>query len=117
MNRRKKLNVAEMTPAQHHCYCMLCDILGGAHHIYGKIHEATPSGIEAVLRITSWSTWDSDRLTKAVLFAHDRAIRIEICPCNFNRLTIYLHKRGRGGGFSERHPTIQKAIERLEDKS
>lgn len=58
------------------------------------------------------STWDFNRLTRLVIGAHDECIRVEISPVAFRYLSIEMWPRkGREGSMSERHPTIEKAIE------
>lgn len=100
-----------MTDDQWECYQMLADIFLGFHHIYGKLHE-WGSGIKLNTSYTSsLATFDFDGLTRAVIMAHDRMIRMEIVPSGPGMLGIVLHKRHkREGLMSERHPTIEEAI-------
>ena len=58
------------------------------------------------------STFDSDDLTRLVILAHDRCIRVQISPC-MRYLEIMLHPRDRDGRFSDRHGTIEGAIKRV----
>jgi hypothetical protein len=104
-----------MNDDQFDCWQMFCDLMGGAHHQYGKVHDAGPRGIMiSEFSLGGWSTFDSDRLTRAVFLAHERCIRFSISPCNFQNLRFHLHKRIRqeGGEFYERHPSIDQALAR-----
>lgn len=101
-----------MNDAQFECWSMFCDLVGGAHHQFGKVRDAGPRGVEITeFAAGGWSTFDTDRLTRAVIMAHDRCIRFSISPCNFQMMRFHLHKRDvREGQFHERHPTIEQAI-------
>lgn len=58
-----------------------------------------------------WATWDSDRLTRLVIGAHDELIRVEISPKSFRYIEIAMWPRERRDGqMSKRHPTIEQAI-------
>lgn len=58
------------------------------------------------------ATWDSSRLTRLVIAAHDELIRVEVSPRAFRYLAIEMWPRkGREGFMHERHPTIEEAIE------
>jgi len=65
-----------MSDDQWACYEMLCDLFGGNHHIYGPV-KPWGSGIEHNTR-QDFSTFDFNRLTHAVIMAHDRMIRFSI---------------------------------------
>ena len=103
-----------MTDDQWECYQMLADIFLGFHHIQGKLHE-WGRGIKLNTTYTnSLATFDFDGLTRAVIMAHDRMIRMEIVPSGPGMLGIVLHKRHkREGRMSEYHPTIETAIKRI----
>ncbi len=61
----------------------------------------------------SLATYDSDELTRLVLLAHERAIRVQVEQGGPNRLRIAIWKREREGSMYERHPTISDAILRF----
>ncbi len=68
--------------------------------------------VEIVLGISA-STFDCDSLTRLVLLAHDRCIRVEISGCCARYLRLLLTPRdGVVGEISHRHPTIEQAISR-----
>lgn len=59
------------------------------------------------------ATYDTGGLTSLVIGAHERGIRVEIEPCNMQRIAIIMHPRpNRDTGSSwSRHPTIEQAVE------
>jgi hypothetical protein len=60
------------------------------------------------------STFDFDYLTRLVVLAHDRCVRVAIVSSAPRRLGLTLHRRaGREGAMHERHPTIEEAVERM----
>lgn len=101
-----------MNDDQFDCWCMFCDLMGGAHHQFGKVRDAGPRGVEITeYSGGGWSTFDFDRLTRAVVMAHDRCIRFSISPCNFQYLRFHLHKRDREATDNvRRHPTMEEAL-------
>lgn len=107
-----------MSNDQYECYVMLADLFLGFHHVHGKLHE-WGEGIKLnTLQAGSFATFDFDGLTRAVLLAHDRCIRLEIAPSGPGMLGIILQKRhSRDGRMYEKHPTIEQAIERFKEHS
>jgi hypothetical protein len=101
-----------MSEEQKECYNMLCDICCGANHVFGIIRDAGPKGIYInALYCNYLATFDFDRLTRAVVMAHDRMIRFEISPSGPRMLQLSFHKRDkREGRMHEKHPTIEDAI-------
>jgi hypothetical protein len=105
---------AWMSDGQFECYQMLSDLFFGPHHITGTVKEYG-SGIAVNVRNFRGATYDYDGLTRAVIMAHDRAIRFEIEPSGPGMLRLVLHKRQREGRMYERHPTLEEAIALLRD--
>ena len=105
-----------MSNDQWECYQMLGDLFFGFHRITGKLHE-WGSGIKLnTTNVNSFATFDFNRLTRAVVMAHDRMIRLEICPSGPGMLGITLFKRHvRKGSMYERHPTIEDAIKTIRE--
>lgn len=57
------------------------------------------------------ATFDTDKLTRLVIGAHDMGVRVEIEPCNMQRLKIRMWTRkSREGRLWERHPTMEEAV-------
>lgn len=64
----------------------------------------------------SFATADFDALTRLVLAAHEKAVRVEVSPCNFHYLNVTMWSREphvEGMGFHKGHPSIEQAIERF----
>ena len=103
-----------MSDDQWECYEMLGNLFLGFHHVTGRLHECG-TGIKLnTTRVGSFATFDFDGLTRAVVMAHDRMIRLEICPSGPGMLGITLFKRhAREGRMHERHPTIEDAIKTI----
>lgn len=60
------------------------------------------------------STFDGDELTRLVVLAHDRCIRVELRPCNGRYVRLgFSPRRAREGSIFERHPTMEAALARL----
>lgn len=57
------------------------------------------------------ATYDYNELTKLVLMAHDKCIRVGVSPLSKQVLQISIWKRQRDGGMCQRHPTLEQAIE------
>ena len=58
------------------------------------------------------ATADGDSLTRLVLGAHDRCIRVSISAHTFRQITIMMHSgRGRTGGVESRHRTMERALQ------
>lgn len=61
------------------------------------------------------ATFDYNELTRLVLMAHDKCIRVSISPLSKSTLQIAIWKRQREGSMSERHPTLEQAIEKFRE--
>jgi hypothetical protein len=97
-----------MTESQRYCLSLLNDWIG-AHNV--PFVKPCGNGIKVSVS-AGLSTFDSDNLTRLVLLAHDRCVRIELAQGGPYRIGIKLHRRyTRKGGFFDRHPTIEQAIE------
>lgn len=105
---QRELKPADMTDSQRECYALLCDLMGGAHHV-PKVKECgfgicanIPGGL---------ATWDFCCLTRLVILCHDRCIRGEVSQGGPGSICLSLHKRqARDGSTYERHPTLEDAI-------
>jgi len=87
-----------------------CEFYGGEHKIRNEI---TPCGFGWKIddRNTNFATFDGSGLTKLVLLAHEKCVRVDIQSEIPQVMEICIWKREREGGVSERHPTIEQAIE------
>lgn len=90
------------------------DFFFGEHHFPSEMKEWGNGWCMAVTN--SVSTYDFNHLTRLVVMAHDRCIRVEIAPKGMNRMLIIVHKRvraealGESLGISKVHPTMEEAI-------
>src|ERR1039458_1928932 len=86
------------------------ELYGGEHHIpRGGLHDFGCGW--SVNHYGDLSTFDFDKLTCLVFLCHDRAIRAEVMCSGPRMVKISIWKRKREGGISERHPTIEQALE------
>lgn len=85
---------------------------GGEHHFPSQIKECG-HGWSMVHQYGSLATFDFSNLTKLVLMAHKYAIRVEIQTYGINKQKICIWQRVRDGEISERHPTIEDAINNI----
>lgn len=112
-DKMTRLEKQDMTEAQRECFNLLCDVFHGEHHAPERIY-AWGRGIKCSAYNQGFATYDFDYLTRLVVMAHDRCIRVEIMSSSPGRIGIVLHKRaGRSNGVAERHPTIEQAINRI----
>lgn len=99
------------------------EALGFFGHLFGGRHHIPSGGVKEwglgweVNFYGDLSTWDFDVLTRLVFLAHDRAFRVELGNGGPRRIKIIIHKRVRTGGISERHPTIDEALERWRERN
>lgn len=99
-----------MTDDQWECAQMFADVVGGFHHLQGTFKPAG-AGIRINTYAGGWATWDFNRLTRLVVLAHDRMIRVEVNPSGPRLIQFALWKRHtREGGMAVRHPTMEDAI-------
>lgn len=100
-----------MTDDQWACYVFLADVFGGFHHVHHPVKEFG-YGICTSVISGRLSTFDFDGLTRIVLLAHDRMIRVELQSSGPRMVKLCLHQRHkRDGCISGRHPTIEQALE------
>lgn len=110
---------AEMTDDQRECYQLFCDLVYGEHHICGKVW-ARGFGLKwnSTNLTGKLSTYDFNHLTRLVVMAHDRCIRVEVDALAPRIIEIIAFKRHkREGCMTERHPTIQEAIMQIRNES
>ena len=88
------------------------DYFFGENHIPDEI-KRYGNGAWRVACKTPMATSDYDELTRLVVMAHDRCIRVEIVPNGMNRYFIAIWKRSREGGLMESHPTMEDAVKRI----
>lgn len=104
----------------------VADIIGfvwrGIYHLPAKrlraAFEIPPAwdGVE-LLVFDELSTWDFNKLTELVVLCHDQCIRLSVGPANPRYLRLLFHPREREGSTSQRHPTIEQAIEAIRERA
>ena len=100
----------------------VADLLGelflGIYHLdhkaLSRVHWENQYWIEFSLGWRELATTDFDELTRLVFLAHHFAIRVSIEASTHQYLKLIFHQRGRSGGFSENHPTLEQAVERFQ---
>lgn len=105
-----------MSLDQAECYELFADLVGGEHHICGgvKLHGR---GLLWNMRNSRLGSFDFDGLTRLVLLAHDRCIRVEVQPSGPGLVGLTAFKRHtREGAMHERHPTMEEHITMLRPK-
>ena len=102
---------AWMSDGQWLAACLLADVYRGFHHIRDG-RQIKPFGYGIEMSVSSdLATFDFDLLTRLVVLAHDRCIRLEIGSSGPALVRLMLHARkGREGSMFERHPTMEDAI-------
>lgn len=91
------------------------ELFYGKHHFPDKIKKFGPGW--SINTYGDVATFDGDMMTRLVFMAHRDAIRVSIFQAGPNRLKIAIHKRKHGPGrFSERHPTIEEALKKFQEK-
>lgn len=76
-----------------------------------RVDWACGSGVRFCMRSSGLSTFDFDHLTRFVLVAHERCVRVDLAPASRGYFYIYVHPRDReAAAWHERHPTIEQAI-------
>jgi hypothetical protein len=86
------------------------DFYGGEHHIPGYKVAPFGFGFSVLHNRGSLSSFDFSELTRLVIMAHDRCVRVEVGAEKKHELRIAIWKRQREGSIDARHPTIEKAI-------
>lgn len=88
---------------------------GGLHHVHSyKRIDGCPHGAWKVVVYRSIATADWDQLTRLVLFAHERAVRVEITPHGPFHLALHMSARVRKPeSYTSHHPTIEEAVAKI----
>jgi hypothetical protein len=91
---------------------ILNKVYGGLHHVeeiedYDYYASVSVSG--------GLASFDFNHLTQLVIAAHDDCLRLEIDCAGPGRLKLMFHRRRREGGISERHPTLDQALETIRE--
>lgn len=105
------MKTEQWTEDQKFCVDVLAKWLGGHHHLPAV--KEWGNGV-AICYAGDLSTFDFDRLTRLVILAHAKAVRIELNGAAPRYIRIIAHRRKHdpNGEMYERHPTLDdlKAI-------
>lgn len=83
------------------------------HSVLRRVSWEDDHCITIVVPDHGLATYDFDLLTRLVVLCHDAAIRMELSSANPRNVRLTFHQRVREGRMSQRHPTIEQAVEML----
>lgn len=87
------------------------DFFYGEHHVPGLIKPVNEGFY--ILMMGELATTDYNDMTRLVLMAHARCIRVCVRPCNFRYLRVSIFKRDpTKDNLIQGHPSLIQAIER-----
>ena len=89
---------------------LLDDVWKGIYHINSSSLKNADWTNKDWIRLSIYGglySYDDDKLTRLVVLSHDRCLRLEINPCNFNHLELLFHQRNRIDDFYHRMPTME----------
>ena len=94
---------------------LLGDLFFGIYHLPTVALRKVNWSDDDYIRITlsaPMATYDGDKLTRLVVLSHDRMLRVDLSPCNFQHLELLFHKRQyrEGGGTYHRMPSMEKHL-------
>jgi hypothetical protein len=112
-----RINRIEMSPFGERVADMLDDVFSGIYHISNEVRKTDFTG-ERFIAMTifesgCFATYDSDYLTRLVLLAHERNIRVCIRAATHAYLKIEFMLVDRNGFFADRHPSLQESLYKL----
>lgn len=99
----------ELEPFEVRAEKLLSRVFRGMHHVWSLKKTGT---YWTCIHNGSLSTFDFDQLTRLVLGAHEYCCRIDISNGGPRSLKIVVCDRKREGDFTDRHPTLEQAVER-----
>lgn len=104
--------IKEMSPLGEAVANLLGDVFAGIYHLdereLRKVDWDDGYFISFRLDGVSLSTFDNDRLTRLVVLAHDRMLRVDISGAGRNKLELMFHLRAtRTGDLMRRMPTME----------
>ena len=115
----KSLKVSNMSPLGKEVADLLGDLFLGIYHLQSSTLNKVEWSRDSVIRVaigTNMATFDNDIITRLVVLSHDRMLRVEIVPCNFNYLVLLISKRTiREGDCFDKMPTMENHIRLIRD--
>jgi hypothetical protein len=108
----KAMTGKPMSPFGEKVADLLGDLFLGIYHIERDVRRAewsTRGWISMTFVGNAWATWDGENLTRLVVLAHDRCIRVSMEAAAPRVMRIDFHPREREGPIYRRHPTLEWA--------
>jgi len=106
------------SPIAYEAFDLLSELWHGPHHVVEIVKITTTKAniwdrdlFCSVRFRNELATWDFNEMTRLVFLAHDRCIRVSVSAVSKGVLELAFHKRKRRGGMSQRHPTLEQAVE------
>jgi len=111
--------ITELSPLGEAVANLLGDLFYGIYHLDPKalyrVEWSNRHHVEFSLGWRCLSTVDYDELTRLVVLAHDRAIRVQIDASTHKYLRLMFHQRERGDNSMEQCPTLEDHIKEIRD--
>ena len=114
----KTFKISKMSQLGKEVADLLGDLFFGIYHLPSVALRKVDWGNDLCIRITlstSMATFDGDKLTRLVVLSHDRMLRVDLGPCNFQHMELLVHKRKNreGGDTYHRMPTMERHLEMI----
>lgn len=111
-----KLQKKELSPFGERVADLLWMLYLGIYHIQGEVMRADFSQPRRVVVTVndgngSFSTYDSDLLTRLVFLAHEMNIRAGVRAATHGYLQLEFMQVDRNGFFADRHPTLMESLQ------
>ena len=107
----------ELSPFGEQVADLLNEVFDGIYHISDavwKMDFTNPHRITmTIYESGQFATYDSDYLTRLVLLAHARNIRVTVRAATHAYLKFEFMVVDRRGFFAERHPTLAESLQKL----
>jgi hypothetical protein len=111
---------SEISPLGRDVANLLGELFVGIYHVDTKmlrrVDWSNDQHIEISLGWKSFSTYDSDYLTRLVFLAHHMALRVELSASTHHYVKLLFHRRKRGGAWHQRHPTLDEAVAQFKEQ-
>lgn len=99
-----------MSDDQWRCAQLIAEVFGGFHHL--PEFKSCADGVRVKPYANDLGTWDFDHLTRLVILAHVRCIRVAVLASGM-KLEVRAYARDPNGTTSfKRHPNLHEAIAR-----
>jgi len=107
----------ELSPFGEDVADLLGQVFDGIYHISDAVWKTDFTGEKfitmSIYENGNFATYDSDYLTRLVLLAHEKNIRVCIRASTHNYLKIEFMVVDRSGFFRDNHPTLLESMKRI----